>query len=79
MILQVFISILTIISMWMLGNRSIWGWYVSLLSQFLWLAFIIMTRTWGLLPLNVAMWVNCIHGIRKWSKPEPKPIVEDHQ
>jgi len=69
-LLQVVISVSTIAAMWLLGQKSRRGWFVHLSNQVLWLAFIILTQSWGLLPLNAAMWVVSYRGWRKWN-PEP--------
>ena len=70
MILQSVISLLTIASMWLLASKNGFGWWLSLASQFLWLAFIVHTQAYGLFPLNIAMWITCLHGITNWNKQE---------
>ncbi len=69
-LLQVIISCSTIAAMWLLGQKSRYGWFIHLSNQGLWLAFIFWTQTWGLLPLNAAMWFTSYRGWRRW-EPEP--------
>jgi len=61
-------SAVAISMMWMTGNKDRRGWALSLFSQVLWLVFIITSKTWGLLPLNIAMWYLSIRNFIKWSK-----------
>lgn len=63
-------SALTIFVMWQAGNKSVWAWRVSLVNQFVWLAWIVSTRTWGLLPLNLAMFVTSTRNLLLWSQKE---------
>ena len=68
--IELMISITTIIYMWMLSRKIKAGLYVGLGAQVLWVAYIIINQAWGLLPLNVALWFICITGILKWVDPE---------
>ena len=68
--LDLSISIITIIYMWMLSRKMKAGLYVGLVAQVLWVAYIVINHAWGLLPLNVALWFICISGILKWVDPE---------
>jgi len=52
--------------MYLLSRQIMEGLYVGLIAQLLWLAFIIQTRSWGLLLLNIALWYIFITGIIKW-------------
>jgi hypothetical protein len=65
--LPLLISCLTIFMMWQAGNRKRLGWLFGTGCQALWLVFILTTQTWGLIPLNVAMWFITIRNYRKWS------------
>ena len=60
------VSILTIISMELMIRKHRAAWVVSLANQALWLIYICLLREWGLLPLNAAMWVQSIRGLRQW-------------
>lgn len=59
-------STLTIYMTFLQGNKNAFGWVVGLFNQFLWLTFAIYTETWGLLPLNAALWILYIRNLRKW-------------
>ncbi len=59
-------SALTIYMTFLQGEKRISGWIVGLCNQFLWLAFAFGTQTWGLLPLNAALWYLYTRNLLKW-------------
>ena len=63
---------------WLLSAITIWmtllagtlhksAWLVGLGNQALWLVWIIATATWGLIPLNIALWVVYGRNHLKWN------------
>lgn len=63
--------ILSAITIWMFllaGNKTKWTWLVGLANQGLWLTWIIISSTWGLLPMNVALWIVYARNHLKWNK-----------
>ncbi len=64
--LDILISISTIIYMYLLSRKIKLGLYISLVSQLLWLVFIYTNEAWGLIPLNIALWYICVSGLKKW-------------
>lgn len=50
-------SAVTLLAVWLSGRNLRLSWKVSLGNQALWLAFIITSRAWGLLPLCAALTV----------------------
>lgn len=66
-ILPYILSAITIYTMFLAGNKKQHAWLVGLLNQALWLTWIILTKTWGLLPMNVAMCVMYYRNYIKWS------------
>lgn len=44
------LSILGIASLWLMGNKDIWGIYVGLVCQVAWIWYVIETKQWGLMP-----------------------------
>ncbi|WP_158669924.1 hypothetical protein [Bradyrhizobium guangdongense] len=64
---------------WLLSAITIWmtllagdlhrnAWLVGLGNQLLWLIWIIATGTWGLIPLNIALWIVYGRNHWKWAK-----------
>jgi hypothetical protein len=59
------LSAMTIWMMWLAGTGGIKAWVVGLVSQIFWLVWIIKERNWGLLPMNLALWVVYIRNLLK--------------
>ncbi len=56
-----------------LQGRKRWGaWVVGLINQLLWLTFIITTQTWGLMPLNIGLWILYWRNLFKWYDDEKR-------
>ena len=66
--LDILISFVTILYMYLLSRQIMSGLYVGLFAQGLWVAFIIHNEAWELLPLNIALWYICITGLIKWRR-----------
>ncbi len=60
------LSAITIYSMLLAGNKKKGAWAVGLVNQFLWLIWIFLTATWGLLPMNIALWIVYARNYLKW-------------
>ena len=63
--------VLSLITIWMTvlaGNLHRYAWLVGLLNQALWLVWIACSQTWGLIPLNIALWVVYARNHMKWRK-----------
>lgn len=61
--------LLSAITIWMTllaGNLHRNAWLVGLGNQLLWLVWIIATGTWGLIPLNIALWIVYARNHFKW-------------
>lgn len=63
------LSLNTIVMNIMVGNKNKWSWALGLAGQVLWLVWILMVEAWGLIPLNLALWVIYIRNHIKWRKP----------
>ena len=60
------LSALTIYSMLLAGNMKRGAWSVGLVNQLLWFVWIVLSKSWGLLPMNVALWIVFIRNYVKW-------------
>ena len=65
------LSAMTITVMWLAGNKNPLAWRLSLVNQCLWLWWIVATAAWGLLPMNLAMFVVAGRNLRRWKEPDP--------
>lgn len=62
------------ITIWMTvlaGNKTQWAWLVGLVNQGLWLIWILLSETWGLIPMNLALWIVYGRNHCKWMQ-EPR-------
>lgn len=62
------LSAITIYMTILAGNKTRWAWMVGLGNQALWLVWIVASGAWGLLPMNIALWVVYARNHMKWSK-----------
>lgn len=61
------LSAITIYSMLLAGNKRKGAWLVGLINQFLWLIWIFTTHAWGLIPMNIALWIVYTRNYIKWN------------
>lgn len=52
-----FLSAITIYMTLLAGDRHRNTWLIGLLAQALWLAWILAVQAWGLIPMNIALWI----------------------
>lgn len=87
--------VLSAITLWMTvlaGNRHRYAWAIGLGNQALWLCWIVAAEAWGLIPMNIALWVVYARNHLKWcvAAREPHPnheppplgrpdLVDDHE
>lgn len=57
----------TIYSMLLAGNKKRNAWAFALGGQLLWLVWILASKSWGLLPMNIALWVVYGRNYLKWN------------
>ena len=64
------LSAITVYMTVLAGNKARHAWLFGLGNQALWLIWIIATGTWGLIPMNLALWIVYFRNHLKWnSKP----------
>jgi hypothetical protein len=64
--------LLSAITIWMTvlaGNKHRSVWLIGLVNQVLWLLWIVVSSAWGLLPMNLALWIVYGRNHVKWSRP----------
>ena len=60
------LSSITIYQSYLVGNKDIRGWTLSLVNQSLWFVWVVGSGTWGFLPLNLALTAIYIRNYRRW-------------
>lgn len=62
------LSAITIYMTVLAGNKHRNAWLFGLVNQALWLIWILATASYGLLPMNAALWVVYGRNHLKWSR-----------
>jgi hypothetical protein len=53
---------------WLAGNKNRAGWVLGIAGAGPWVAVMVMSELWGLLPLVVGLQVIYIRNLVKWSR-----------
>lgn len=61
------LSAITIYMTLLAGNKHQKAWIVGLFAQALWLVWILTVQAWGLLPMNIALWIVYARNHFKWN------------
>lgn len=64
---------LSCITIWLnilAGNKRRSAWIVAMCGQVFWSIWVLTSQTWGLLPLNIALWYVYAQNYVKWGKDE---------
>lgn len=64
------LSAITIYTMVLAGNKRPGAWLVGLVNQLLWLVWIALSGSWGLLPMNLALWIVYGRNYLRWTNEE---------
>lgn len=67
-ILPWIMSAITIWQVLLAGNQWRYAWAVGLFNQCLWFTWIMVSGTYGLLPMNIALWIVYTRNHIKWMK-----------
>lgn len=66
------LSALSLTSLWLMGNKNIWGIVVGLINQILWITYALMLKQYGLLIGVFAYTIIHIRNLVKWKTEEKK-------
>jgi hypothetical protein len=62
------LSAITIYMTVLAGNKTRWAWLIGIANQALWLVWIVASASYGLLPMNFALWVVYARNHLKWTR-----------
>lgn len=68
------LSGVTIAMTWLAGNKHRRAWALALGGQLLWLIWILASGSWGLLPMNAALWIVYYRNHVRWQDEKPDPV-----
>ena len=72
-------GMLSIVSTWLYGNRSLSGPVVGVVSQVCWLGFIVTHGTWLMLPMFVFFMGVHVRNLAKWLALRRRESTDGHQ
>jgi hypothetical protein len=62
----------TLICVELMIRRKWYAWCFSIGNQFVWLTYIVVAEQWGLLPLNLVLFVQNTRGLIAWRREHRK-------
>jgi hypothetical protein len=62
------LSAITIYMSFLAGNKYKYTWKIGLANQGLWLIWILCSQSWGLIPMNIALWIVYFNNHLKWTR-----------
>ena len=69
------LAIIGVTGIYFVGRKTIWGWYVLLFNECLWMAYAIITKQYGFIFSAIAYAAVYIRSYVHWSK-EPVNRLE---
>ena len=76
MIIQILIPVLTIIGLWLLGEKKRIAFIVFNVCQVLIIYSVIITKSWGILAMSIIYFIFNIWNYIKWGK-KPVPVIPE--
>lgn len=71
------LSAITVYQVYLSGEIHKYAWVLGIFNQALWLVFIVLTATWGLIPMNVALTAVFVKNHFKWKNNGIQAIQVD--
>lgn len=62
------LSVITIYMTLLAGNKNNKAWLYGLINQALWLVWILVSGAYGLIPMNIALWILYARNHIQWNK-----------
>ncbi len=70
--MQLTISAASLAAAWLIGSKNVWGQRLSVVAHPLWWIYIVMSRQWGLIPLEVGYTVIVARALILWERDEKR-------
>lgn len=75
-ITEISISVITLASAWLIGNKSVWGQRLGLLANLCWWFYVLAFKRYGLIPMETVFTIMTVRNLIKWEK-EKNVVLED--
>jgi len=69
-VMQWLLSVLLIVNLYLMGNKTVWGPITGIVAQGLWIFYGVMTQQYGLVPGVLILLLINIRNWRKWKAEE---------
>jgi hypothetical protein len=69
------LAIIGVTGIFFVGRKTIWGWWVLLFNEALWIAYALITKQYGFIASAIAYAAVYIRSYIHWSK---EPVNEIH-
>lgn len=67
-IVELVISVTTLISAWYIGNKNVWGQRLGLFANIQWWIYVIAFQRWGLVPMEIFFTAITLRNLIKWER-----------
>ena len=54
--------------MYLTGKLHRMSWVLGMFNQALWLVYIVISQTWGFVPMNILFWIVMFNNHQKWKR-----------
>lgn len=61
-----FLSVITMIYLYLMGKKTIWGPVLGVFAQLFWIYFSITSKNYGLIVCSIGIMVIQINNVRLW-------------
>lgn len=71
---EISISVVTLASAWLIGNKNVWGQRLAVLANMGWWFYVIAFERWGLVPMQAVFTIINIRNLVKWEKEKNQNV-----
>jgi hypothetical protein len=62
------LAVVGVVGIYFVGKKTLWGWFVLLFNETLWIVYSIITQQYGFIVSAIAYAVVYISAYRNWKK-----------
>lgn len=74
-LVAILLSCNQLVAYWLAGNKHQAAWWLGLAGGLPWLAFMILSGIWGMLPLVVGLQVIYVRNLIRWRREAAAAVV----
>lgn len=73
------LALIGVTGIYFVGRKTIWGWFVLLFNECLWMVYAITTKQYGFIFASLAYAATYVKSYIHWSKETVNPILHFSQ